>query len=477
MLITNFGCGPDSFIIKYLEELFRDRSFLVLEVDEHASDVGARTRIEAFLNNLREGRRSDFAKSSARFRPFIPSPDLKAFDGTVYLSRATPIFRAIGAAFSSVGIRTRFLPPHDDETRRLGLQHVTGRECLPYIMYAGDLVRMTREDGFDPERSAFCIPGSNLSCRVSAYSTGLNLLLDRLGCPRARVLAPRSSMDKDELTESFGMKFAMNTFRGILALDLLEKMRTETRPYELSPGDTDVAYAAAVDGVTRALGEGGDFHAALREGLADLGRVPKDAAISRPVVGLVGDEYTRGNPYVNKDFIKGLEALGAEVWVAPVISNYIEFQRVMKPRTMWWKRRYAACLLDAIKLVFQKRERDGIVNVFRGHLRYHPDPDYGLMIEYARNHLDDRLEPLILVGLAQAIHLIKHRCDGLAALGAFQCMIDSVISATLRKLRREHGNLPMLNLTFDLQKRVHQRNRIEAFMHQVRRRHDTGDGR
>ena len=49
--ITNFGCGPDSFILQYFERQM-DRPFLKLEVDEHSAGAGVITRCEAFIDSL-----------------------------------------------------------------------------------------------------------------------------------------------------------------------------------------------------------------------------------------------------------------------------------------------------------------------------------------------------------------------------------------------------------------------------------------
>ncbi|MDY6954183.1 MAG: acyl-CoA dehydratase activase, partial [Thermodesulfobacteriota bacterium] len=50
VLLTNFGCGPDSFLMKYMEAELKDKPYLVLEVDDHTGDAGMVTRIEAFLD-------------------------------------------------------------------------------------------------------------------------------------------------------------------------------------------------------------------------------------------------------------------------------------------------------------------------------------------------------------------------------------------------------------------------------------------
>ena len=52
VLLTNFGCGPDSLFMKYMESEAPDKPCLILEVDDHTGDAGIVTRIEAFLDTL-----------------------------------------------------------------------------------------------------------------------------------------------------------------------------------------------------------------------------------------------------------------------------------------------------------------------------------------------------------------------------------------------------------------------------------------
>ncbi len=51
--ITNFGCGPDSFISHFFRDLSKGKPYLQLEIDEHSADAGAITRCEAFLDSLK----------------------------------------------------------------------------------------------------------------------------------------------------------------------------------------------------------------------------------------------------------------------------------------------------------------------------------------------------------------------------------------------------------------------------------------
>jgi predicted nucleotide-binding protein (sugar kinase/HSP70/actin superfamily) len=50
--VTNFNCGPDSFIISYFRRRMQGKPFLELELDDHTADTGIETRCEAFLESL-----------------------------------------------------------------------------------------------------------------------------------------------------------------------------------------------------------------------------------------------------------------------------------------------------------------------------------------------------------------------------------------------------------------------------------------
>jgi predicted nucleotide-binding protein (sugar kinase/HSP70/actin superfamily) len=51
--LTNFNCGPDSFLISFFRQMMGDKPFLELEVDDHTADAGIITRCEAFLESLK----------------------------------------------------------------------------------------------------------------------------------------------------------------------------------------------------------------------------------------------------------------------------------------------------------------------------------------------------------------------------------------------------------------------------------------
>ena len=51
--MSNFSCGPDSFLTHFVRKEMKGKPYMHLEVDEHSADAGMITRFEAFLDSLK----------------------------------------------------------------------------------------------------------------------------------------------------------------------------------------------------------------------------------------------------------------------------------------------------------------------------------------------------------------------------------------------------------------------------------------
>jgi predicted CoA-substrate-specific enzyme activase len=49
--VTNFNCGPDSFVAGFFRRIMDGKPYLELEIDDHTADAGMITRCEAFLDS------------------------------------------------------------------------------------------------------------------------------------------------------------------------------------------------------------------------------------------------------------------------------------------------------------------------------------------------------------------------------------------------------------------------------------------
>ena len=124
--LTNFNCGPDAFLLSYAHEIMGNRPFLTLELDEHGADAGYMTRIEAFLDVLRQPRQAAHPR-----RPYQRvRSDLR--DRTLWIAPMHPLAAIpVAAAFRRHGYEARPMPPEDQAVLELGRSVTRGSECLP----------------------------------------------------------------------------------------------------------------------------------------------------------------------------------------------------------------------------------------------------------------------------------------------------------------------------------------------------------
>ncbi len=176
--ITNFGCGPDSFIAKFFGRLLGE-PYLTIEVDQHSADVGAITRCEAFLDSFRSIRGEDRKRLRANETFFDVRRSGRPVK--VYVPHMDDHNVVLAAMLRANGIDAEALPMSDRESAEIGRKFTTGKECYPCILTTGDIVKKTREPGFDPECSAFFMPEADGPCRFGQYHKCHRMILDDLG--------------------------------------------------------------------------------------------------------------------------------------------------------------------------------------------------------------------------------------------------------------------------------------------------------
>ena len=237
----------------------------------------------------------------------------------------------VQAAFRAIGLRAEVLPETDDESEYLGRQVTSGRECHPFVVTSGDFVKLTREPGFDPGRTAILMQNYDGACRFSQYGIGHADLFRRLGLPQIPVIAPLTSTRFDEFSGLFGLRFTKLLWQGWLAAEVLNRLRLHVRPYETNPGDTDELYARGILDIARAVAQPNgrpsiwseEILSALRRSAKALQALPTDRSENRPIVGVLGEFYTVLNCWANRGLIPALEKLGAEVTIHGLtVSNF-----------------------------------------------------------------------------------------------------------------------------------------------------------
>ncbi|MDD5557195.1 MAG: acyl-CoA dehydratase activase [bacterium] len=467
--ITNFKCGPDSFIDHFFRRQMEGKPFLHLEIDEHSADAGVITRCEAFLDSLGGAGRPP-AAAEWRFR-LVRSKTPR----TLYVPQMALHAHAFAAAMRAFGRPAEALPESDARTVEIGRQFASGRECLPFITTTGDMLKKLFEPGFDHRRAAFFMPTAGGPCRFGQYAPMHRMILDDLGFRDVPVVSPGSSDSYSSEFGDVGPAFRRLAWRGLLAIDLLEKLAREHRPYETRRGETDRVFAESLRTVTAALEAGGDriFGALAR--VRDLFRsVGTDRRRGRrPVIGVVGEIYVRSNRFTNNDVVAQIEALGGEAWVAPVTewifytNNRMLEDRSSSGRCLEFLKGY---LTDRI----QRRDEERMLEAVDGALLNLHEAEIEEILALAAPYMHHSFGGEAILSIGKAIDYIRKGASGIVNVMPFTCMPGMVATAVSRSVVERFDGIPWLNVTYDGLEGVNESTRLEAFMHQARQARGAG---
>jgi len=468
--ISNFGCGPDSFIKRFFQEAMGRRAFLSLEIDEHSAAAGLVTRLEAFVDSLR-GTGPQTAEPPRRIFPVHDAPNGR----TLLVPHMCDHAFAFAAAFRGSGLKAQVIPPSDDESLALGRRYTSGRECLPCIVTAGDMLRELQRPDADPSRMAFFMPSGTGPCRFGMYSKLHRLILQEAGFPDVPIVSPNQGESFYEDFKKLQRDPTRPAWCGIVAVDALTKALHATRPYERIPGATETAYAASLKLVEQALERGDDLMPVMTHA-ADLFRnVPlADARGSRPLVALVGEIYVRSHAFSNQDVVRRLEALGLEVDLASFAEGIYYTNWTRKRRTRG-RRQYRLWLGTWIKEKVQRFDERRIKRPLADLIGQTAETETPHVVALGHPYVHDSFEGEAVLSLGKAVEAATHprphtgqRAAGIVNVMPFTCMPGNIVAAMLKRLRRDLGDLPILSVAYDGQRDSALDVRLEAFAEQVK---------
>jgi predicted CoA-substrate-specific enzyme activase len=462
--ITNFGCGPDSFIAHFFANAMGEKAFLQIEIDEHSSDVGAITRLEAFLDSLRHAPEKATGPVRAIRR--------KGFSGfkrerVIHLPYMTDHALALAATFQACGAQAQVLPETTEDTLQIGRRLTSGRECFPCILTTGDMVSWAMRPDFQRNHSAFLMPGGSGPCRFGQYNRFHRLVLDEIGFQDVPIYSPVQDQEMYHEMGIIGKTFSKLGWKGVTAIDYLQKALWETRPLEQQKGETDKVYGRFLEWVCQEIRQGNDdLYPVLQEARDAFASIPRSQENSLPVVGIVGEIYIRSNPFSNERIIRRLESLDAMVWLPP-ISEWLLYINFISKRHALRDRRWGNYFRAALKGWFQVREEHHMEKIFRGLVRNFHEPGVAQTLSLASPYIHDSFEGEATLSMGKAEDFYRKGVCGIVNVGPFTCMPGTIVNALLKRFREEHGQLPVLNLFFDGQGETSTQNRLEAFMYQV----------
>jgi predicted CoA-substrate-specific enzyme activase len=464
--LSNFRCGPDSFIWHYVTEELKGKPFLHLEVDEHSADAGMITRIEAFLDSLKGADKNEKKEIEIfRPRPGLSSPQK---DRVMYFPYMNDSAYMIAAAARSCGISSEVLPKQTEEDLAIGRKYTSSKECFPMICTTGSFIKKLMEPGADPSKMSFFMPDHNGPCRFGQYNHFHRILFDRLGFREAELITPSNDTSYEDVAGEHSQKFRINAWKGFVVADYLRKINRETRPYEINKGDSDKLYEDSLVRLEKCIEKGSKgLHKVLVGIATDYMAIKVDKRQRKPVVAIIGEIFMRDNAGCNGNIANRLEDLGIEVVVGP-ISEWISYSTYRFTRDSRWKNDKKGIIKSKIQGFGQDVIAASLLRGIKKFTDHEKDVSLHDMLHLCNTYVNQFYDGDPPIAIGSSVALTKRGVSGMAAILPFTCMPGTLVASVSDSFRKDHNNIPYINIAYDGQDSVSLDTRLQAFVFQVK---------
>ena len=242
----------------------------------------------------------------------------------------------VRSALTGLGYSVEVIDVPDNEALRYGKEFGNRGQCNPTYFTVGNLVKFlterSRDEGSTPaeivKKYVFLTAGACGPCRFGMYATEYRKALRDAGFDGFRVMLFQQQGGLAQATgEESGLEFKPAFFLGLvkalMAGDVLNGLGYRLRPFEVNPGNTDYALAAARGHLQKALETKGSILLALLKARREMARVKCDFTRPLPRVSIIGEFWamtTEGDG--NYQLQRFLESEGAECDVQ-LVTNWL----------------------------------------------------------------------------------------------------------------------------------------------------------
>jgi hypothetical protein len=230
--VSNFSCTTDAFTHGIVASEMGSKPYLVLEIDAHTADAGVQTRLEAFLDIIRNWRGNTESRAQL-FAPYRLAADgflIRSNGERVALTDPRvkiyiPNFsryhsESLAMAVRWMGLHTGEVPSPDRKHLDRGLQHTSGRECLPLPICIGQLLQIhdQRQPG---EIAGFYMPRGGAPCVMDAYHDYFERFIAEQQLPDLFLADPEPENNYLGLDET---RLSRNLSAAIIVADILTEI-------------------------------------------------------------------------------------------------------------------------------------------------------------------------------------------------------------------------------------------------------------
>jgi predicted CoA-substrate-specific enzyme activase len=459
--ITNFSCGPDSFIIGYFRSIMGRKPSLTLELDSHTADAGLDTRIDAFIDiisafrqlvveNKIDLREQDFRQAKTTLENGImtiitSSGESVRFDDprvTVLIPSMGRLgTESIAAAFKGMGVNAKPLPPADESILKIGRGNTSCKECLPLILTTGALLSYVRNHRNNGEIVIYFMATGSGPCRFGQYYIFMEDLIKRLEIPDVGMLTLTSEnsylgMNKD---------FELRAWWAVILSDIMEDIRSMLLVNAVDSDKALALFEREWENILHGLkvGEFKTLARHLNKAAARLAEIPLKSPPGRvPTLSLTGEIFVRRDELSRQNITEKLAEKGFATICSPVAEWVLYSEYLVENGFI----DHELSLLEKLKLKIRKQYMAKYEKTLRSILSTSglirsESPNIREIIEHARPYISPNLtgEAILTIG-SSLFEIATHVC-GVIAIGPFGCMPNRLSESILNEIMKREDRL------------------------------------
>lgn len=452
--LNSFGCGVDAVTTDQVEEILAsfNKMYTLIKIDE-VNNLGAvRIRIRSLLASMDKREKEKKCENSTGdygINRKIFTKEMRK-DYTILMPQMAPIhFELLESAVQSSGYKIELLRNCTQKTVETGLKYVNNDACYPSILVTGQMIEALQSGKYDLNRTALIMSQTGGGCRATNYIGFIRKALKDAGFENVPVI----SFNIVGMEKMPGFKLTVPLMERLLKTvvygDLLQKMLTKNRAYEIHKGETQKLFNNWMEKCKKLLKQSTnkEFKQSIYDIVNDFEKIELDTTIEKPRVGIVGEVLIKYHPFGNNYVADLLEKEGAEV----ILPDFMGFAKFMCTHKITFNnllninKTSSKIMKAAIKLIdiLEKDVKIALSNSKKGYLQ--PCDIW---------HLENKVKDVLSIGnqtgegwflTAEMIEYIENDIPNIICVQPFACLPNHVVGKGVIKTIRE--NYPEANIS------------------------------
>jgi len=451
--ITNFSCGPDSFIIGYFRNIMGKKPSLTLELDSHTADAGLETRIEAFLDIVTAYRHlvlqqemvkktSEFTPAEVVFNP--PIPDIRTSSGELFSMndpQVTLLFPSMGrfssealaAVFRAKGFHAIVHPPSDESVLKLGRANTSCKECLPLILTTGTLLDYVFHQKKEDEKLVYFMPTGAGPCRFGQYFVFMEDLVKRLELKDVALL----SLTSENSYAGLGNDIQLRVWWAVIISDVVEDIRSMILA---NTKDSKSAIGVLEQGWQKILleiehGEFKDIEKQLAEFSLALRKIPLIRPPETvPTILIAGEIFVRRDGLSRQYLTEYLAGKGFASICSPIAEWILYSDYLVDKKLVYEKMTIKGKAEFFIKKKMMKYYEKRLKRVLSDSGLIHLEPfNIDKVVQNGAAYISPKLAGEAILTVGSSLDEIASKACGVIAVGPFGCMPNRMSESILNR--------------------------------------------